>query len=223
MVIHTSRRASKGRGGQSGSPAPAFDLSGGRVCLDFANTLSKRLASHPRELLVGYGNLVAWSQQAGVVTEHEARALLREAQRHPAEAAAVLERAIHLREAIYRIFSAVAAQRRAEGGDLAALNAALADALPLLGLVPAGDRFAWEWMTNGQRLDRMLWPVARSTADLLTSAELTKVRECEAESCAWLFLDRSRNRSRRWCDMGVCGNRAKARRHYERKKGGQAR
>jgi predicted RNA-binding Zn ribbon-like protein len=207
----------------SGSPAPTFDLSGGRACLDFANTLSKRLASRPRERLVGYGDLVAWSRQAGVVTEREAGALLREAQRRPAEAAAVLERAIHLREAIYRIFSAAAGERPAGGGDLATLNAALADALPLLGLVPAGDRFAWEWTTNGQRLDRMLWPVARSAADLLTAGELARVRECEAETCAWLFMDRSRNRSRRWCDMKACGNRAKARRHYERKKGGQAR
>lgn len=223
MVIHTGRRARKRAGLQSGSAAPAFDLSGGRVCLDFANTLSKRLASHPRELLSGYGDLVAWGRQAGVVTEREAGALIREAKRRPAEAAAVLERAVHLREAIYRIFSAVAAERPAEGDDLATLNAALAEALPLLGLVPKANQFAWEWTTNGQRLDRMLWPVARSAADLLTSAELAKVRECGAESCAWLFMDRSRNRSRRWCDMKGCGNRAKARRHYERKKRGHAR
>ncbi|MBI2081511.1 MAG: CGNR zinc finger domain-containing protein, partial [candidate division NC10 bacterium] len=102
--------------------------------------------------------------------------------------------------------------------DLAVLNAALAEALPLLGLVPEGNGFTWEWTANGQRLDRMLWPVARSAAELLTSGELARVRECEAESCAWLFMDRSRNRSRRWCDMKTCGNRTKARRHYERKR-----
>ncbi|MBI4413448.1 MAG: CGNR zinc finger domain-containing protein, partial [candidate division NC10 bacterium] len=80
--------------------------------------------------------------------------------------------------------------------------------------------FAWRWTGDGQRLDRMLWAVTRSAADLLTSGELAAVRECEAETCAWLFMDRSRNRSRRWCDMKACGNRAKARRHYERKKAG---
>ncbi|MGH7393999.1 MAG: CGNR zinc finger domain-containing protein [Candidatus Methylomirabilales bacterium] len=198
--------------------ASTFDLSGGRVCLDFTNTLSKRLTSHPRELLVSYGDLVAWSRQAGVVTGLEAQGLIRKARRRPVDAAAVLDRAIALREAIYRVFSAVAAERPARGGDLATLNAALAEALPLLGIAPEGDGFGWAWTGDGQRLDRMLWPVTRSAADLLTSPELAAVRECEAESCAWLFMDRSRNRSRRWCDMKACGNRAKARRHYERKR-----
>ncbi len=199
--------------------ASAFDLSGGRLCLDFANTLSKRLTSHPRELLASYGDLVAWSRQAGVVTAPEAQGFIRKARRRPADAAAVLDRAIALREAIYRIFSAIAAERPAGDGDLATLNAALTEALPLLGIVPEGDGFGWEWTGDGQRFDRMLWPVTRSAADLLTSAELAAVRECEAETCAWLFMDRSRNRSRRWCDMKACGNRAKARRHYERKRG----
>jgi predicted RNA-binding Zn ribbon-like protein len=62
----------------------------------------------------------------------------------------------------------------------------------------------------------MLWPIASSAADLLTSERLKKVRLCEAKTCTWLFLDESRNHSRRWCDMKVCGNREKARRHYQR-------
>ena len=209
----------RSRSAPTGTAASTFDLSGGRLCLDFANTLSKRLTSHPRELLVSYGDLVAWSRQAGVVTGPEAQGLIRKARRRPADAGAVLERAIALREAIYRIFSAVAAERPAARADLATVNAALAEASALLGIVPKGDGFAWEWTTNEKNLDRMLWPVTRSAADLLTSTERAAVRECEAETCAWLFMDRSRNRSRRWCDMKACGNRAKARRYYERKRG----
>ena len=67
-------------------------------------------------------------------------------------------------------------------------------------------------------LDRPLWPVLRSAAALLTSDDIARIRECAAERCAWLFIDHSRNRSRRWCDMRDCGNRAKARRHYARAK-----
>ena len=220
MVNRVSNAVARSLSAPTKSAASTFDLSGGRLCLDFANTLSKRLTSHPRELLASYGDLVAWSRQAGLVTEREAGVLIREAKRRRTDAAAVLERGVALREAIYRIFSAVAGERPAGGGDLATLNAALAEVLPLLGIVPKGDGFGWGWTGDGQRLDRMLWPVTRSAADLLTSAERAAVRECDAQTCAWLFMDRSRNRSRRWCDMKACGNRAKARRHYERKKRG---
>ncbi len=220
MVNRVSNAVARSLSAPTKSAASTFDLSGGRLCLDFANTLSKRLTSHPRELLASYGDLVAWSRQAGLVTEREAGVLIREAKRRRADAAAVLERGVALREAIYRIFSAVAGECPAGRGDLATLNAALAEVLPLLGIVPKGDGFGWGWTGDGQRLDRMLWPVTRSAADLLTSAERAAVRECDAQTCAWLFMDRSRNRSRRWCDMKACGNRAKARRHYERKKRG---
>ena len=73
----------------------------------------------------------------------------------------------------------------------------------------------WEWKSQNP-VDSILWPIAQSAADLLTSPDLAAVRMCEAPDCAWLFLDQSRNRSRRWCDMKVCGNRQKARRHYQR-------
>jgi predicted RNA-binding Zn ribbon-like protein len=62
------------------------------------------------------------------------------------------------------------------------------------------------------------WWVARSAAELLTSKELTSVRECAGYDCGRLFMDGTKNRSRRWCDMASCGNRAKGRRHYERRK-----
>jgi len=67
-------------------------------------------------------------------------------------------------------------------------------------------------------LERINWLIVRSAADLLTSDKLHDVRACSAEDCRWLFLDISKNHSRRWCDMETCGNQAKARRHYRRKK-----
>jgi len=81
---------------------------------------------------------------------------------------------------------------------------------------PAGEGYTWVWKRTNAELDDVLAPVVESAAALLTSPDLSRVRECESETCGWLFIDRSRNRSRRWCDMTVCGNRAKVRRHYQR-------
>ena len=89
-------------------------------------------------------------------------------------------------------------------------------------LVAVEGGYTWVWDEGGRALDSMLWPVARSAADLLTSGELQAVRQCAGRACGWLFLDTSRNRTRRWCDMSVCGNRAKARRHHERLRSGAA-
>ena len=86
------------------------------------------------------------------------------------------------------------------------------------GLTAAGARFEWGWPDSVLGLDRVSWWVARSAAELLTSQDLTFVRECASYDCGWLFMDATKNRSRRWCDMRVCGNRAKSRRHYERRR-----
>jgi len=95
---------------------------------------------------------------------------------------------------------------------------------PPLAEVIAGERSrcTWLWAEGGKALDCVLWPIARSAADLLTEGPLGAIRRCEGKGCGWLFLDTSRNRTRRWCDMRICGNRAKARRHHERMKAGAA-
>jgi predicted RNA-binding Zn ribbon-like protein len=197
--------------------AATLPLRGGRLCLDFANTVDWHAGvRHGQEYLTTYAELVAWGRHAGSVAEGEARALLETAASQPEQAQAALDQAIALREVIYRIFSALAHDRPADAGDLAALNAALAGAYARLRLRAGEPRFSWAWEPDGPALDRMLWPVVRSAAELLASDELGRVRECAGDSCGWLFLDTSKNRSRRWCDMAGCGNRAKARRHYAR-------
>ncbi len=204
--------------GGAESGAAALSLVGGRLCLDFANTVGSHAGEHPNEHLHSYRDLVAWSRHAGILAEAEERRLLAAAEGRPGEAGGVLERAVALREAIYRIFSAVAAGRAPDAADLETLNVALARALVHAQIVLAGDGFAWAWRDHEGALDRMLWPVARSAGELLTSEELRNVRECAGRDCGWLFMDASPSRRRRWCDMKVCGNRAKARRHYERTK-----
>jgi predicted RNA-binding Zn ribbon-like protein len=204
---------------EAGAHEATFELVGGKLSLDFVNTFDgSRDTGNGREKLTSYADLVSWSRQAGVITDGEAKGLLREAARRPREAAEVLEQAIALRESIYRIFRAVIRGRSPDKADLAALNAALSRALAQSQVVRQGEGFVWDWSRDDDAMDRLLWPVVRSAAELLTSEELTRARECGGDECTWLFMDTSKNRSRRWCDMKGCGNRAKSRRHYERRK-----
>jgi predicted RNA-binding Zn ribbon-like protein len=209
MIVETGTRAATG------------EMLGGRLCLDFANTVHCYGAIEVRDELKSYADLVSWSRQADVISEREARRLLRKAAEHPVKANTVFERAKALRDAIFRIFEAVAKEKAPARTDLAILNAALGEAMVRARVVATADGFAWSWAEDeGDVLEQMLWPIARSAADLLTSPEVSRTRECGGDVCTWLFMDTSKNRSRRWCDMKGCGNRAKSRRHYERKRAG---
>lgn len=194
-----------------------FQLVGGRLCLDFANTRGLE-----PQALDTYRDLVAWSRLAGLVSAAEARHLGREARRRPAEAGRVMAQAEALRETFYRILVAHLDGRGAKDGDLAALNRALEHALAHEQLVPVEGGFRLAVCCGRDQLDSMLWPVVTSMATLLaTPAELERVRSCEAHlggECNWVFFDDTRSRTRRWCSMDTCGNRAKARRHYARAK-----
>jgi predicted RNA-binding Zn ribbon-like protein len=189
------------------------------LCLDFANTVDWHASDHPQETLNSYSDLVFWAKETGILTDLQVRQLIREAASCPEVATAVLERAVVLREAIYRVFSAVAGGRPPEGSDLSVLNRELSEALARLQIIQVTDTFTWGWAGGETAPDVMLWAVVRSAADLLTSEGLSRVGQCaDDRGCGWLFLDMSRNRSRRWCDMKDCGNRAKVRRHYHRKR-----
>jgi predicted RNA-binding Zn ribbon-like protein len=196
--------------------AGTLKLLGGRLSLDFANTADWHATDHPIEFLTSYSELVAWSKHVSILTGPEAQHLLGEADRRPAEASAVLARTIALREAVFRLFSAISHGLLPQAEDLAAFNAELSTVLAQSQIILTAEGFAWDWLGEGDALDRVLWPVVHDAAELLTSAELHRVGQCMDDRCGWLFLDLSRNRSRRWCSMKDCGNRAKARRHYRR-------
>jgi predicted RNA-binding Zn ribbon-like protein len=198
----------------------ALKLQTERLCLDFTNTVNWHASQHPVEELPLYTDLVAWAQNVGLLTEPEAQRLKRLSARRPAEAEAVLARAHSLREAIFRLLSATANEHRSDPADLERINTELPLSFTHTQLAPAPEGFALRWQAAPNALDRILWPVAYSAADLLTQpALLSRVGECaDDRGCGYLFLDMTKNRSRRWCDMKDCGNRAKARRHYERQK-----
>lgn len=202
--------------------AEPFELSGGALCLDFINTLGDRPRAES-EHLHSYGDLLRFSRQTESLAVADLDQLEELSRSCDGCVEPIFGRALELREALYRIFSQIAKGERADPTDLEILNETLRKALRQLELTVVDSttspgRFTWIWGGPEQALDRPLWPVARSAAELLTSRELGCVRECDSETCSWLFIDRSRNRSRRWCDMATCGNRAKARRHYRRTK-----
>jgi predicted RNA-binding Zn ribbon-like protein len=195
-----------------------FHFIGEQLCLDFVNTVGSRGTDSPKEYLKSYADLVEWGRQAGIFTEQEAKGLLRKARDRQEEAEQVFKRAVSLSEAIYRIIAARIYGKPVTKIDLAILNQEFAEAMSRSQIVPENEGFAWKLVGDKNALDRVLAEVVRSAADLLTSKELGRVRLCADETCAWAFLDLSKNRSRRWCDMKDCGNQAKARRHYERVK-----
>jgi predicted RNA-binding Zn ribbon-like protein len=192
-------------------------LLGQRLCLNFINTVDVRHSDHPREYLTSYAALVAWAHHADTLTEYQMQQLLQIAAHAPETAERVLQQARLLREALYRIFIAQVHRTSPPHDDVATLNSAVARAMSYARMIPSADGFVWGWVDEPHKLDRMLWPVVRSAMELLTSQERHRVRECLGDDgCGWLFLDTSKNRSRRWCSMAGCGNRAKARRHYQR-------
>ena len=192
---------------------------GGVLCLDFANTASARDTATPTERLHAYADLTIWAERVGVIDSAGGEILRQEAMHQPEAAAAVFRQALALREALFRIFATLIEDTVPETGDLALLNTAIAASYPHLRLVAdAVAVFTWQWADTPYQLDRMLWPVVRSAAEMLTSDELERVRMCQGEHCGWLFVDRSKNRSRRWCDMQDCGNVEKVRRYRRKQK-----
>lgn len=187
-----------------------FDFCGGHVAIDFTNTVGSR-GGEPEEHFNNFGDVVAWARARGVVTRGAAAALLRKAAADPADARRAHRRTIELREALYRVFDAAAGQRPPRPADLEVLNAHVSATFDGAMLSPTGAGFTLD--TRGQTgLDEVLRPVVRAAVDLLTSDAVQHVGRCADDSCAWLFLDTTRSRTRRWCDMKSCGNRNKVRR-----------
>jgi len=186
-----------------------FDRTGGHLALDFANTVDGRHAPPMTDHLASYADLVEFARQAELLSAAEAQRLTRLGAQRPDAAAAVLAEVVALREALYRIFFAVARGATPRASDLAVLNAHHAR-------FRLDEQFRWEWSARPSGLDPFIGPVVRAAIDLLTSDRRDRVSTCANEKCQWLILDTSKNRSRRWCTMASCGNRAKARRFHDR-------
>ena len=198
-------------------------LIGGALCLDFVNTVDPRHAPDRREYLDSYPALVEWVRYAGDIDGAAGESLLKAAARDPGQAQRVLQRAIALREALYPIFARAINRQQPAREDLDTLHVELTSAMTHIRVRWTPTGFTWGWDDRAHELDRVLWPVTQSAAELLVHGPLGRVRECPGDgNCGWLFLDLSKNANRRWCEMRTCGNRAKARRYLARTRDGQA-
>ena len=194
-------------------------LVAGNLSLDFHNTVSWNV-DNPFEgnVLHNYDDVVTWMVQTGAVDVALADQLLAWAKLNPDSATEALDRAQDLRQVIHQVFDAVAQGESPPAPALEALNDWIS-ALPLR-LKPKDHAFTWDWAALPDEPTSVVWPVVWAAATLLQSDDLARVGGCEATGCGWLFVDRSRRHNRKWCEMGTCGNRAKAQRHYRRRKQG---
>ena len=192
----------------------------GRVCLDFANTVEWHASDSPQDSLHSFADLADWAHKVGLLTKPETQGLLRGAESNPAQAERVLRRAIQLREAVYRIFVSLAKGKKPAEPDLDELNQSLSKISDGACIRQSARGFEWEWNVDRDSLEFPVALVALSAAELLVSEERERVGQCADErGCGWLFLDTSKNHSRRWCDSKDCGNRERQHRYYERTRG----
>ena len=191
-------------------PDYRFDFCGGQLAVDFTNTVGSR-GDRAEEHFNTIGDIVSWAEARGLVSKAESAKARRAAAAHPERALGIYHRAIELREALYRIFVAAAEERPAAPSDLARLNRFVSATFSAARIAEARGRFSLDTSPSDE-LDRMLALVVRSAVELLTTGEVAKVGLCADHTCRWLFLDTTRSRTRRWCDMKSCGNRNKVRR-----------
>ena len=195
---------------------------GGHLALDFANTVDDPDGPERYDHAGTYPELVAWSARIGTLPD-QAKGLLTGAQEHPRARAAALKRAHQLRHVLIEIFTEIAAINGGQSATTAGsppsarwgeLRPFVTDAMAHAELAWDGSTYQLTW-TDTTRLDAMLWPVGLAAGDLITSPQLARLKKCAG--CPWLFLDQSKNLSRRWCAMNDCGTHEKIRRYVTRR------
>jgi len=202
---------------------PAFNLCGGHAALDLVNTLDDRFsADGPKELLVDYGELLRFTEQSQLLEARQVALLAKSIS--PAVAARTLRSVRELREALAAVLYAGVDGRPPPPAAIGILERRFHDASRHRELRWEGSAASlhghpgmqWQWGRFAREAELPLWMLAQAASQLTLSNALEQVRACGADNCRWLFLDTSKNHTRRWCDMKVCGNRMKARRFQAR-------
>ena len=200
-------------GAAKGSRAGSLDLIGGELALDFANTSSGRGWPTHEDHLGSAGDVVDWARHAKVIKPIDAEWLHGAIEADSRMATQLLRRARALREDIYLTGFELAAARPAPEDSVARITQAHAACLARARLTLVDGRYIWSWAPREGPIEAILGPISFSALTTLTQADLSRVKQCQGEKCGWLFFDTTKNKSRRWCEMEVCGNRAKQKRH----------
>src|SRR5882762_2840311 len=199
--------------------AETFRCPGGALCLDFCNSGQNARGPSGAEWIAGFSDLIDWLEAAQAITPGQAARLRRPAAASPRAAAQVWGRAIKLREALFRVLNAKAGGGAIAREDLTTIEAEHARAASFARLSWNGEEYRWSLDPSAGALDAAMQPLVESAVSLLTSAKMERLRRCGNSTCYWLFLDETRNHSRRWCEMASCGNVVKVRRHREKARG----
>ena len=220
LEMTTTRRLSIPQNSLSPAPDLPFQYIGGDPALDLVNTVDWTSRGLVDERLMDFDRLTRWAEGAGVLPPKTGAALRRRAAAKPREAEGAYRAALHARQVLQRVFSAIAEGKRA-GDELDDFNRLLGHALEHMRMVPAtgragGRKLRLGWEQLETRLDAVIWPVLWSAASLIASDEASQIRICGGADCGWMYVDRSRNGLRRWCQMETCGTREKSRRRYQR-------
>jgi predicted RNA-binding Zn ribbon-like protein len=203
----------------SPSRAGSLALVGGELAFDFTNTSSGRGWPSHVDHLRSAGDVVAWARHARILGPADYEWLCDELAANEPLARKLLRRALDLRETLYAIGVEIAGGRPAPEPQVDRLAREHADCVARAKLTPDGGRYLWSWAPREAAIEAVLGPIALSALATLGQADLTRVKRCEGEKCGWLFFDTTKNKSRRWCEMEVCGNRAKQKRHGARMRG----
>jgi predicted RNA-binding Zn ribbon-like protein len=203
------------------SPAPpsragSLPLIGSELAFDFANTCTGLDGSHYIEHLRTPAHVVAWSRHAKVLTPADGATIAESITAAPERGAELLDRALALRHVIFAIGSAIAHGRPPAEADTDALARIHAGCVARARLTPYAANFAWSWNPADGLVEAILGPVTLSALTLLAQADVSRIKQCGGEHCGWLFFDTTKNKRRRWCEMEVCGNRAKQKAHRAR-------
>lgn len=203
-------KSANGKAGPA-KAGPAFELIGGHPAIDLVNTLDWRFReSGTEELLVNYGDFLRFAQQSGVIAAAEARRLGREVSEN--KGARVTAAVRELREAAAEVLYASLEKKSPPAATIKTLEAKFEEFRSKQRLVWQESKLGWEFDRLSAGAELPLYLLSVATAELMGSDAIEKLRECGNAECRWLFLDTSKNHTRRWCDMKICGNRMKARR-----------
>jgi predicted RNA-binding Zn ribbon-like protein len=202
----------------SPSRAGSLPLIADDLALDFANTESGRGFPSHQNHFRGAGNVVAWLRHAKALPGEEADWLRKRVGEHADLAADLLAQAIALREAIHDIGAALGHCAKPPEAALASLSALHARCVAEAELAPGVASCRWQWSVRASPVEAAVGPITLAAVRLFTEGDFHRIRECGGHACGWLFYDRSKNNRRRWCEMEVCGNRAKQRRLAARRR-----
>lgn len=191
-------------------------LDGGCACFDFINTVHSRVEEERHEYLESYKDLITWCRHVELLSESRLAGLEEMVNQNPGRARKAFSEVIETREMLYRFFSSVAAGQPVAERDMKAFNRQLSKTLVNLEFREVDGKLKPGWKTGESDFSEPLWRIMKSAYELLTEEETERIKECEA--CGWIFLDQSKNKSRRWCNMQTCGSIHKAKKYYHRQK-----